>query len=85
MDIVASLNNRKVRLKEIHKWEVYLRKQWENNFAGHLTADDKKAIYLSSGYLWHLFSYNKRECLVGGEPADGSIRTFRHMYKIRVL
>jgi hypothetical protein len=68
VDIVGLLKNKKVRVKEIPKWGVYLRKQWENNFANHITHEEKKSIYLyddggACGYLWHLFSYEKKDCL----------------------
>jgi hypothetical protein len=68
VDIVTLLKNKQVRVKEAPKWGVYLRKQWENHFANHITHDEKKAIYLydhdgASGYLWHLFSYEKKDCL----------------------
>jgi hypothetical protein len=40
----------------------------ENNFANHISQEEKKSIYLyddggSCGYLWHLFSYEKKDCL----------------------
>lgn len=68
MDIVDLLKTKKIRVKEIPKWGAFLRKQWENNFANHLSNDEKKSIYLydvggACGYLWHLFSYEKKDCL----------------------
>jgi hypothetical protein len=66
MDIVDLLKMKQVRVTEIPKWGTYLRKQWENNFTEHLTDEEKKSVYLNGdyGYLWHLFSYNKKEYLV---------------------
>lgn len=68
MDIVDILKNKKVNVTEIPKWGAYLRKQWENNFANHISDKEKKSIYLYDnggfcGYLWHIFSYEKKDCL----------------------
>ncbi len=70
MEIVDLLKNKKVRVREIPEWGVYLRKQWENNFANHIGPEEKKSIHLydsggACGYLWHIFSYEKRDCLQG--------------------
>jgi hypothetical protein len=63
-DLYGRLKIKKIKLTEIPKWGPYLRKQWESNFANHLSDKDKKSIYLFDtggycGYLWHLFSYEK--------------------------
>lgn len=68
MDIVALLQRRGMKVKEIHGWGTYLRKRWEEAFASHLSDDEKTSIYLfdrggACGFLWHVFSYEKRECL----------------------
>jgi hypothetical protein len=68
MDLVDLLRNKKVRVREIPRWGTYLRTQWENHFANHLSEDEKKSIYLfdyngACGYLWHVFSYEKKGCL----------------------
>ncbi|MFX3660985.1 MAG: DUF4275 family protein [Ectobacillus sp.] len=67
-DLVSSLKNKKVRVVEIPKWGTYLREKWEDNFAGHLSVKEKKSIYLYDGdgccgFLWHVFSYEKKKCL----------------------
>mgnify|MGYP001040520327 FL=1 len=72
MNILDILKRRNIVTTEIPKWGTYLRKQWEDNFAGHLTQKEKAAIFLHDydgccGYLWHIFSYEKRECLKGKE------------------
>jgi len=72
MNIVDILKSKKIKVLEIPKWGAFLRKQWEDNFANHLSIREKNAIYLydddgSCGYLWHLFSYEKRACLKGEE------------------
>ncbi len=69
-DIYDRLKAKKIKITEVPKWGTYLRKQWENNFANHLSDKDKKSIYLFDtsgycGYLWHLFSYKKKDCLEG--------------------
>ena len=68
MEISQILKNKNIKITEIPKWGTYLRKQWENNFADHLKLEEKKSIYLFNeggfcGYLWHLFSYEKKACL----------------------
>ncbi|WP_409347209.1 DUF4275 family protein [Paenibacillus sp. MBLB4367] len=68
------LSGKKVQIQPLPNWGVDLRKQWENNFANHLTEEEKTSIFLHddnghNGYLWHLFSYKKRGCLKG-EDAD---------------
>jgi hypothetical protein len=65
--IVDLLINKRVMVTEIPAWGTYLRRQWENTFASHLSYDEKKSIYLydddgACGYLWHLFSYGKKVC-----------------------
>lgn len=67
LDLVLSLRSKKVKVIEISKWGTYLRKQWEDNFASHLSEKEKKSIFLYDqngycGFLWHLFSYEKRGC-----------------------
>ena len=74
MDLVTLLRSKKIKVTEIDKWGTYLRKRWEDHFANHLSDQEKKSIYLHgkdwySGYLWHIFSYKKRDCLQG-EQAD---------------
>lgn len=67
-DLVTILKSKKVKVIEIPGWGTYLRKQWENHFADHLSYKDKKKIFLYDedgfcGYLWHLFSYKRRASL----------------------
>lgn len=69
-DLYDRLKSKKIKITEIPKWGPYLRKQWENNFAYHLSDSEKKSIYLFDsdgccGFLWHLFSYEKKDCLEG--------------------
>lgn len=75
-DLYGRLKTKKIKITEIPKWGPYFRKQWENNFANQLSDKDKKLIYLFNtggccGYLWHLFSYEKKDCLKG-EKAEAA-------------
>ncbi|MCU9614515.1 DUF4275 family protein [Caldibacillus lycopersici] len=75
MDLVEKLKRKNIKVIEIPKWGTYLRKEWENNFANHLTDKEKKAIHLLdeggfSGFLWHVFSYEKKDCLVSEKAED---------------
>ena len=70
MEIESILKNKKIKITEIPRWGTFLRKQWEDNFANHLSIEEKKNIYFWNhsgfcGYLWHLFSYEKKDCLQG--------------------
>lgn len=58
-----------LRVKEIPKWGGYLRGKWKENFANHLSTNQKRAIYLQQ-YLWHLFSYEERKHLAGEEAVS---------------
>ncbi len=82
MSIVDILRNKNVKFSEAPNWGIVLRKNWIDNFASHLSKREKEEIYIFDngffvGYLWHLFSYNKRECLKG-EEAD---KTFNELKK----
>ena len=62
---MTELKKKKIKVIEIPKWGTYLRKKWEDEFVSHLNEAEKKAIYLydedgACGYLWHVFSYEKR-------------------------
>lgn len=61
---------------------IVLRKNWIDDFANHLR--QKEEIYLFDndgccGYLWCLFSYNKRERLQG-EEADKAFNQIKKNY-----
>ena len=61
-DLVTSLKSKKVKVTEIPKWGTYLRKKWEDHFCNHLGDNEKKSIYLDD-FLWHVFSFEKRDCM----------------------
>lgn len=79
MQIIDILKSKKIKVIKVPKLGTCLRKQWEDNFANHMSIKEKKAIYLYDndgfcGYLWHLFSYEKRDCLEG-EAAEQAFNT----------
>jgi hypothetical protein len=63
-DLIHELGFKNVYIEVIEKYAVYLRKQWEEKFAGTLDKYQKKKIYLYQ-HLWHIFSYQKIEHLNG--------------------
>ncbi|CAM5195011.1 hypothetical protein UACE39S_03136 [Ureibacillus acetophenoni] len=68
MNLIDKLKSKNIKVTEIPKWGPYLRKEWENQFAQHLSTEERKKIYLHDqngmcGYLWHLFSFQKKDCV----------------------
>lgn len=68
LDLVKLLKTKRIKVIEIPKWGTYLRKRWEDHFVHHLSNEEKQSIYLygdrwSAGYLWHVFSYERRKSL----------------------
>ncbi|TCM89715.1 uncharacterized protein DUF4275 [Paenibacillus sp. BK033] len=63
--VISERLKKKMPVLEIPIWGGYLRSQWEIHFASHLSEKDKEDIFLNDegGYLWHLFSYSRKECL----------------------
>lgn len=64
-----------MKVREFRNWGVYFRKCWEDNFANHLSDEEKEDIFLygdkyGCGYLWHIFSYEKKKCLEGKEAEN---------------
>ncbi|WP_088043267.1 DUF4275 family protein [Bacillus sp. EAC] len=66
MDLVTKLKNKKMLITEIPKWGNYLRYNWELNFANNLSISEKNNIYLDA-YLWHIFSWEKVNCIKGDQ------------------
>ncbi|RSD28606.1 DUF4275 family protein [Mesobacillus subterraneus] len=67
MEFVHKLASKKIKVSSSDASGDQLRKKWEEVFAAHLTALEKRQIHLhnykgANGYLWHLFSYEKRDC-----------------------
>ncbi|WP_078379817.1 DUF4275 family protein [Sutcliffiella halmapala] len=74
MELVDILKRKNMNVVEMPNEGSSLRKQWEKNFASHITASEKDKIFLydtdgTSGFLWHIFSYNKRD-FFEGEKAE---------------
>ena len=70
MEFVDVLRKKNMKVREFQNWGVYFRKRWEDNFANHLSDEEKEDIFLygdkyGCGYLWHIFSYEKKKCLEG--------------------
>ena len=53
MDIVNRLKIKKVQVREIPGWGPYIRQQWEDNFAEHLSYKEKEEIHLSYNGFAH--------------------------------
>ena len=70
MDFRGRCILKNIKVTELPQKREQLRRQWESHFANHLSEKEKKAIFLydndgASGFLWHVFSYETKECLVG--------------------
>jgi len=70
------MRNKEFKVLEIPKWGRYLRGKWLENFAGHLTNEEQKKIYMDS-FLWHLCSYKKVICL----EKEAAIKAFEGQKK----
>jgi hypothetical protein len=67
MDFFDKLKSKKINVSRTEDFGHDLRQKWEAAFASHLSPKEKRRIFLhdkggASGYLWHLFSYEKRKC-----------------------
>ncbi|KPB05961.1 DUF4275 family protein [Bacillus sp. CHD6a] len=71
---------KELRVFEVHKWGEYIRKSWENSFAGHLSKEEKNAIYLES-FLWHLCSWKAVPC----STKEEAVRLFHAKQKDKCL
>lgn len=61
-ELIETLISKKIKITEIPKWGPYLRAKWEKAFANHMSDKEKKSIYLYDGFLWHIFSFEKKAC-----------------------
>jgi hypothetical protein len=82
MDFYHKLKSKKIVVRKTDDFGYDLRKKWEDVFASHLSPLKKKQIYLhsnsgASGYLWHVFSYEKRMC----EKEEQAELAFEKQYK----
>ncbi|KAB2328483.1 DUF4275 family protein [Cytobacillus depressus] len=67
--LIDTLQKKRVKVTNIPKWGTYLRNQWEEHFASHLSEEGKNNIHLhdnrfSCGFLWHVFSYETKVCMI---------------------
>ncbi|ALC91768.1 ATP synthase F1 subunit delta [Bacillus sp. FJAT-18017] len=81
MELLTRLIYKDVEVEEAEDMGNLLRKRWEEQFAGHLSLQEKRSIHLydkgnSSGFLWHVFSYGKKACLEG-RPAEEAFNAVR--------
>ncbi|MEG0473287.1 MAG: DUF4275 family protein [Solibacillus sp.] len=68
-NLIEQLQSNNIKFQDIPYWGIYFRKRWEEAFVSHLKQTEKEKIYLfgsrySCGYLWHVFSYDKRPYLL---------------------
>lgn len=72
MDFFHKLARRNIKISTQSGAGAKWRQRWEEVFARHLTAEEKRSIHLyddngANGYLWHVFSYETRDCLMEEE------------------
>ncbi|MDQ0231645.1 DUF4275 family protein [Metabacillus malikii] len=69
---------KELKVVSIPKWGPYLREQWIQSFAGHLTKPEQKAINLDE-FLWHLCSWRKVDCVEG----ENALEAFQKQAKTK--
>ncbi|MCQ0952446.1 DUF4275 family protein [Bacillus cereus] len=75
MEFIDVLRKKNMKVREFQKWGVYFRKRWEDHFANHVSDEEKEDIFLygdkyACGYLWHIFSYERKKCVEGEEAEN---------------
>ncbi|RKD26051.1 hypothetical protein BEP19_02525 [Ammoniphilus oxalaticus] len=75
MDVSEKWRNKDIRVTKIPEQGALLRNKWESYFAAHLSNQEKNEIHLLDqescrGHLWHVFSYEKKDCLEGQKAED---------------
>ncbi|TKH73894.1 DUF4275 family protein, partial [Bacillus cereus] len=45
MEFLDVLRKKNMKVRKFQKWGVYFRKRWENNFANHLSDEEKEDIF----------------------------------------
>lgn len=66
---------------EIPKWGPYLRRQWRESFANHISKEEQKSIDMDS-FLWHLCSWEKVKCLEKDKAIEAFENQFKNKYTI---
>ncbi|MGV2941893.1 DUF4275 family protein [Mesobacillus sp. LC4] len=82
MDFFDKLKSKKIQISKTEDFGYDVRQKWEAEFASHLSPKEKRQIFLhdkggASGFLWHLFSYEKRKC----EKEEEAELAFDKQYK----
>ncbi|WP_341518813.1 DUF4275 family protein [Bacillus paramobilis] len=83
MEFLDVLQKKNMKVREFQSWGVYFRKRWEGHFANHLSDEEKEDIFLygdkyACGYLWHIFSYEKKKCIEGEEAKKDCYIFYQH-------
>ncbi|WLR57370.1 DUF4275 family protein [Mesobacillus subterraneus] len=82
MDFFGKLKSKRIQVSKTEDFGNDLRQKWESAFASQLSPKEKRQIFLhdkggASGFLWHLFSYEKRKC----EKEEQAELAFDNQYK----
>lgn len=56
--LLKNMNSRGIIFENSDVSAGELRRKWEHHFAGGLSSEEKKAIFIED-YLWHIFSYQR--------------------------
>lgn len=64
------------KVRDIPNWGTYLRKQWRDSFASHLSKEVQREIWVDD-FLWHICSWKKVSCL----EKHQAIEAFLHKKK----
>ncbi|MGN7761467.1 DUF4275 family protein [Paenibacillus sp. 22594] len=69
IELINFLQHKNIKVTDINKWGVFLRREWEKNFTSHMDESEKKEIFLDQ-FLWHVFSYNKMNMVTQNRAKD---------------
>ena len=64
--LYEDMKTRGIEYKKSNINSSILKSAWEDKFTNGLTMKDKEEIYFDS-YMWHIFSYEKREAKIGSK------------------
>lgn len=77
MGILEKLKDRGALIQAFSDKGKLLRVMWETMFLNDMSKSQKNSIYLSN-YLWHVFSYEKLDCLEREEAIKSFNRIKKH-------
>ncbi len=63
MEFIEVLRKKNMKVREFQKWGVYFRKRWEDNFANHLSYEEKEAENMFHNEM-------KKECYIFFQHCD---------------